>query len=84
MIILLEEPEAWSLMMLISSIAADNAELSDDGRELVRRWRSDHKEGTPEMAKLTDDLNVAMNAHIESKFIRRVKTQGNRAASVKR
>jgi len=84
MIILLEEPEAWSLMMLVSAVAADNAELSEEGKDAIRRWRSEHQEGTEIMARLTDDLNVAMNAHIESKFIRRVKTRGNRAANVRR
>jgi len=84
MIILLEEPEAWSLMMLVSAVAADNAELSEEGKDAIRRWRSEHQEGTEIMARLTDDLNVAMNAHIESKFIRRVKTQGNRAANLRR
>ena len=83
MIVLLEEPEAWSLMMLVSAVAADNADLSEEGKESIRRWRSDHKEGTAEMAQLTDDLNVAMNAHIDAKFVRRVKTRGNRAASVR-
>jgi Arc/MetJ-type ribon-helix-helix transcriptional regulator len=76
MIVLLEEPEAWSLMMLVSAVAIDNADLSEEGREALRRWRSDHGERTPQLAELTDELNKAMNAHLDAKFMRRVKSKG--------
>ena len=76
MIVILEEPEAWSLMMLVSAVAVDNADLSDDGKEAIRRWRSDRPEGSPALAKLTDDLNKAINAHLDAKFLRRVKSKG--------
>lgn len=74
MIVMLEPPEAWSLMMLVSAVAIDNADISPEGKEAIRRWRSDRPEVSPEMAKLTDDLNSALNKHIEAKFLRRVKT----------
>jgi len=76
MIVLLEEPEAWSLMMLISAIAIDNADLSPEAAESIRRWRTDRKEGTPALEKLTEEMNKAMNAHLDSKFLRRVKDRG--------
>ena len=76
MIVMLEEPEAWSLMMLVSAVAVDNADLSDDGKEAIRRWRSDRPEGSPALAKLADDLNKAINAHLDAKFLRRVKSKG--------
>ena len=47
MIVMLEEPEAWSLMMLISAIATDNSGISEEGKDAVRRWRSDRNEGAP-------------------------------------
>jgi hypothetical protein len=84
MIVLLEEPEAWSLMMLVSAVAVDNADLSEEGKEAIRRWRGELREGSEGLAQLTEDLNVAMNSHIEAKFLRRVKTRGNRAATLKR
>lgn len=74
MIVLLEPAEAWSLMMLISAVTTDNAELSLEGKEAIKRWRSDRPETSPEMAKLTDEMNKALNKHIEAKFLRRVKT----------
>ncbi len=76
MIVMLEEPEAWSLMMLVSAVAVDNAELSSEGKEAIRRWRSDRGEGSPDLAKLTDALNKALNAHLDAKFLRRIKSKG--------
>jgi hypothetical protein len=76
MILLLEEPEAWSLMMLVSAVAVDNAELSNEGKEAIRRWRTERAEGSPALAKLTDDLNKAINSHLNAKFLRRVKSKG--------
>ncbi len=83
MIVMLEEPEAWSLMMLVSAVAVDNADLSNEGKEAIRRWRSDRPEGSLELGKLTDDLNKALNAHIDAKFLRRVKS-GGRYETVKK
>jgi hypothetical protein len=76
MIVLLDEPEAWSLMMLISAVAVDNADLSDEGKEAIRRWRSERGEGSPLLADLTEELNRALNAHIDAQFTRRVKSKG--------
>lgn len=76
MIVMLEEPEAWSLMMLVSAIAIDNADLSNEAKEALRRWRSDRPEGSPGLGALTDDLNKALNSHIDAKFLRRVKNKG--------
>ena len=79
MIVLLQEPEAWSLMMLVSAVAIDNADISEEAKEAIRRWRSDRNEKSEELKELTDSLNVAMNARIDSKLIRRVKSRGRRA-----
>lgn len=76
MIVLLEEPEAWSLMMLVSAVAIDNADISAEGKEAIRRWRSDHAEGSPELAALTEALNERINATIDAKLTRRVKSGG--------
>lgn len=76
MIVLLEEPEAWSLMMLVSAVAIDNADISEEAKEAIRLWRSNRPESSPEMGKLTDDLNKAINAHLDTKFLRRIKSRG--------
>lgn len=84
MIVMLEEAEAWSLMMLISAIAVDNAGISEEGKDAIRRWRSDRNEASQELAQLTDDLNVALNQHIDAKFMRRVKKKGGWYETVKK
>ncbi len=84
MIVLLEEPEAWSLMMLASAVAIDNADISDEGKEAIRRWRSDRPENSPGLQELTDHINDALNKHLDAKFRRRIKTRGGRAETVKK
>ncbi len=76
MIVLLEPAEAWSLMLLVSAVASDNAEISLEGKEAIKRWRSDRPETSTELQQLTDDMNEALNKHIEAKFVRRVKSSG--------
>ena len=76
MIVLFEEPETWSLMMLVSSVAIDNAELSEEGKEAIRKWRNERREASPEIEKLTGDMNKALNAYLDEKFMRRVKSRG--------
>lgn len=76
MIVMLEEQEAWSLMMLVSAVAVDNAELSNEGKEGIRRWRLEQREGSTELEKLTEALNKALNSHLDAKFLRRVKSKG--------
>ena len=84
MIVLLEEPEAWSLMMLVSAVAVDNADLSPEGKEAIRRWRSERPENSAAMQKLTDTINTSLNRHIEARFMRRIKQTGGRADTVKK
>jgi len=84
MIVLLEEPEAWSLMMLVSAVAIDNAEISEEAKDAIKRWRSDRSEKSPELQQLTEDLNVAMNAHLDAKFMRRIQTRGKRTEVVRK
>jgi hypothetical protein len=73
MILFLEESEAWSLMMLISAVAADNADISPKAKDAIKRWRSEHKEGSPQLAELSDALSEALNKQADQKFKRRVK-----------
>ena len=76
MIVLLEEPEAWSLMMLVSAVAIDNADISEEAKEKIRRWRSDRAEKSPELDELTVDINTVLNQQLERTFLRRVKNTG--------
>lgn len=63
-------------MMLVSAVAIDNADISEEGKEAIRRWRSERGEGSPELEQLTDEINEAINARLDEKFTRRVKHRG--------
>ena len=76
MIVLLEEAEAWSLMMLVSAVAIDNADISFEGKEAIRYWRSEHQDGSPELEGLTEALNDRLNSAIDAKMMRRLKSRG--------
>ncbi|GAB4337292.1 MAG: hypothetical protein Kow0010_25420 [Dehalococcoidia bacterium] len=76
MILYLEPAEAWSILMLVSAVAIDNADLSEEGKEAIRRWRGERGEGSPQLEALTEELSQALNAHIDAKFMRRVKNRG--------
>jgi hypothetical protein len=84
MIVLMEHSEAWSLMMLASAIAMDNAEISAEGKEAIRLWRSEHREGSDALEELTEAINSALNGRLEAKTLRRVKSRGNRAETLRR
>src|SRR6266496_1826819 len=47
--IILELDETWSLMSTITSYLIDNSGVSQDGKQAVRRWRTDRASGTVEM-----------------------------------
>ncbi len=56
--------EAWSLMSLVVSQVLDGVELSDDGRDAVKKWRDDHAEGSVAMKSLTDEMNATLESSI--------------------
>lgn len=84
MIVLLEPPEGWSLMMLTTAVAIDNARLSPEGAEAIRRWRSEMDEKSDGVAALTETINGSLNQQIDAKLMRRIKTRGYRAETVRK
>jgi hypothetical protein len=76
MYVILEQDEAWSIMTLVVSQVLDHADLSDDGRAAVRRWRSTRADGTAEMADLALGMNEALGGLIDERTDRIVKRRG--------
>lgn len=74
--IVLETDEAWSLMTTITAYVIDHSGISQDGKQKVRRWRSDRAEGTAEMGELTLAMNRALGAYIDKKTERQIKRRG--------
>jgi hypothetical protein len=74
--IILEPDEAWSIMTLVVAQVLDQVELSDEGKNHVRRWRTDHNEGTSEMADLTVSLNEILGTTLDEKTTRLIRRKG--------
>ena len=72
----MEEDEARSLLAVVTSYVLDNSDISQDAKARVRRWRTDHTEGTVKMAALADGMNEAIGAYIEAKTDRQVRRRG--------
>jgi len=63
-------------MTLVVAQVLDQVELSDEGKAAVRRWRSDHNEGTAEMAELTVTLNEVLGTTLDEKTTRLIRRKG--------
>ena len=74
--IILDTDEAWSIMSLVVSQVLDQAELSDEGKATLRRWRTEHNEGTAEMSELTVSMNEAIGTVLDEQTTRLVRRQG--------
>jgi hypothetical protein len=74
--IILDTNETWSIMSLVVSQVLDQAELSDEGKATLRKWRTEHNEGTAEMSDLTISLNESIGTVLDETTTRLVRRQG--------
>ena len=74
--IILDTNEAWSIMSLVVSQVLDQAELSDEGKATLRKWRTEHNEGTAEMSDLTISMNESIGTVLDETTTRVVRRQG--------
>ena len=74
--IILDTDEAWSVMSLVVSQVLDQAELSDEGKATLRKWRTEHNEGTAEMSELTVTLNESIGTVMDEQTTRLIRRQG--------
>ena len=82
--LILEVHEAWSLMMLVASQVVDGVELSEDGKDAVRTWRSDHGDATEKMAALADEMNEALGNVVDERTRKIIRRKGRYISSVDR
>jgi hypothetical protein len=71
--VILDEQEAWSFMSLVTSLVIDQVELSDDGVEAVREWRTKLSEGSPEMSVFVEGLNEALGSKIDDELRKQIR-----------
>ena len=74
--IVLETDEAWSLMSVITSYVIDHSGVSQDGKQRVRKWRTDRALGTVEMDQLAVAMNESLGTMIDEKLSRKVRARG--------
>ncbi len=74
--VVLETDEAWSLMTLTSAYVIDHSGISQDGKQKVRRWRTDRAEGAVEMDRLAVAMNQALGTFVDEKTERVVRKKG--------
>ncbi len=51
-------------MSLVVSQVLDGVELSDAGRDAIKKWRVDYAEGSGAMRSLVDEMNAVLNSSI--------------------
>ena len=74
--VILETDEAWSIMSLVVSQVLDQVDLSEEGKEKVKRWRGDHIDGTAEMAELTVSMNEVIGSVLDERTQRLIRRKG--------
>jgi DNA-binding PadR family transcriptional regulator len=71
-------------MTLVVSQVLDGVELSDKGRAAVRRWRSEHADGTEAMNLLAEELNEALGNVLDDRTRKLIRRKGRYISSVDR
>jgi hypothetical protein len=74
--IILEVDEAWSLMTVATSYIIDKSGLSQDGKQAVRRWRTDRASGTVEMDQFTVAVNETLGTYLDQRTARMIRQRG--------
>lgn len=74
--IVLEVDEAWSLMSVIASYVIDHSGISQEGKQAIRRWRTDRSVGTVEMDQLAVSMNEALGAYLDERTARMIRQKG--------
>jgi hypothetical protein len=73
--VILETDEAWSLASLFTSYIIDNSGVSQDGKQRIRGWRTEH-DGTPKLDDLTAAVNASLEGYADEKTTRQIRKKG--------
>jgi hypothetical protein len=74
--VILDPDEAWSLMTLVTGYVIDHSGASQDGKQRIRRWRTDRASGTVEMDELAVGMNAALGTYLDEKTDRTIRQKG--------
>jgi len=73
--VILQTDEAWSLVSLVTSYIIDNSGVSQDGKQRIRGWRTEH-DGTPKLEDLTAAVNASLDSYADEKTTRQIRKKG--------
>jgi hypothetical protein len=74
--LILESDEAWSIMTLVVSHVLDGVDLSEKGKDAVKKWRTDRAEGTALMVDLAEAMNESIGTVIDKQTSKMVRRKG--------
>ncbi len=74
--LILEADEAWSVMTLVVAQVLDGVELSEKGQAALRKWRTDHADGTERMNALAEEMNEALGNVLDERTRRLIRRKG--------
>jgi hypothetical protein len=75
--LIIDPEEAWSLMTLVTGYVIDKSGISQDGKQAVRRWRTDRAIGTVEMDEVAVGMNRAIGTYLDEKTNRQIRARGH-------
>ena len=74
--VMLNPGEVNAVIGLVTSRLLDSVELSEEGQETVRTWRSDRGPGSSELDDFADGFNNELMDHIDESTRRRTMRGG--------
>lgn len=72
----LEADEAWSIMTLVVSQALDGVELSEAGKSKLKKWRTEHADGTDKMMTLAGLMNDTLGSTLDEQTAKLLRRRG--------
>ncbi|MYB41417.1 MAG: hypothetical protein F4X76_04325 [Chloroflexi bacterium] len=74
--IILNPNEVATVISLFTAQILDGVDLSDEGKDAIRAWRTDRAPGRDGLEAFADDFNEALMSHIEESTTRRYVRSG--------
>jgi hypothetical protein len=75
--VIIEADEAWSLMALLVSQVIDQSGISQDSKNKLRNWRTQHADGTVEMDEVAVEMNEILGTVLDEKTTKLIRQRGH-------
>ena len=69
--IILNPNEVATVISLFTAQVLDGVELSEEGKDAIREWRTERAPGREGLEAFADEFNEALMGHIEESTLRR-------------